>query len=214
MTTAAAARANKPQVLLIGAGGHAKALVDLLRAARWPEPAGALDDSPDPADVLGVPVLGTTAQLAALRPQGLAAVVVALGDNALRARFGAVARALGYALPTLVHPAATIAASARLGAGCVVLPLAVLGAEAVAGDLVILNTASVAEHDCVLEEAAHLAPGAILSGGVRVGARALVGVGAAVLPGIAIGADAVIGAGAAVTADVPPGARVAGVPAR
>jgi acetyltransferase-like isoleucine patch superfamily enzyme len=70
------------------------------------------------------------------------------------------------------------------------------------------------EHDCVLEEAAHIGPGAVLAGGVRVGAGALIGAGAVVRPGITIGAGAVIGAGAAVVEDVPPGTRVMGVPAR
>jgi UDP-perosamine 4-acetyltransferase len=70
------------------------------------------------------------------------------------------------------------------------------------------------EHDCVVGEAAHIGPGAVLAGGVSVGAGALLGAGAVVRPGITIGAGAVIGAGAAVVEDVPPGAKVMGVPAR
>jgi acetyltransferase-like isoleucine patch superfamily enzyme len=70
------------------------------------------------------------------------------------------------------------------------------------------------EHDCVLEEAAHIGPGAVLAGGVRVGAGALIGAGAVIRPGVAIGAGAVVGAGAAVVEDVAPGATVMGVPAR
>jgi UDP-perosamine 4-acetyltransferase len=72
----------------------------------------------------------------------------------------------------------------------------------------------VADHDNLLEEACHVAPGCALAGQVRVGPRTLVGVGSAVRPGITIGADAVVGAGSAVVADVAPGARVGGAPAR
>jgi UDP-perosamine 4-acetyltransferase len=78
---------------------------------------------------------------------------------------------------------------------------------------VILNTGCIVEHDATIGDAAHVAPGAVLGGGVRVGARALVGLGASLRPGVCIGADAVVGVGAAVVADVAPQARVGGVPA-
>jgi acetyltransferase-like isoleucine patch superfamily enzyme len=78
----------------------------------------------------------------------------------------------------------------------------------------IVNTAAVVEHDCVVEDHAHVSPGALLGGATRIGANAHVGIGATVIQGLVIGASAFVAAGAVVIGDVPDGARVAGVPAR
>ena len=196
-------------LLVLGAGGHARPVIEALRAMGLAV-AGVLDDAAR-APVLGVPVLGP---LDSLGTHGEAAVVIAIGDNALRERLGAACQGRGLDLPNVIHPAALLSPSARIGAGVQVMARAVIGPEAMLGDLALVNTGAIVEHECTLGPAAHLGPGAVLCGGVAVGARALLGAGAVVRPGCRIGADAVIGAGAAVTQDVAEGARVAGAPAR
>jgi len=201
------------RVLVIGAGGHAKVVIEALRAAGF-DPVGLVDARPDAPALLGVPVLGGDDALPRLRAEGIEAAIVALGANRARERAGEGLRALGFRLPAIVHPAALVSPSARIGEGAVVMARAVAGTLAEVGALAILNTGCIVEHDNRIGACAHIAPGAVLAGAVQVGKRALVGVGAAVRPGISIGADAVIGAGSAVVADVPPGAVVGGVPAR
>jgi UDP-perosamine 4-acetyltransferase len=201
-------------LVIIGAGGHAKPIIEALRAAGGTAICGILDADPTPRQVLGVPVIGDEAALPRLRREGIAAAFVAIGDNAVRERIGAVLAAHGFVLHSVVHPAALVSPSAAVGAGCAILARAVIGAEARIADLALVNTGAVIEHDCRIGPAAHAGPGCILAGAVRLGARSLVGAGAAIRPGIVIGADAVVGVGAAVIADVPDGARVAGVPAR
>lgn len=196
-------------LLVLGAGGHARPVIEALRAMGLAV-AGLLDDAAR-APVLGVPVLGSLDSLGA---QGASAAVIAIGDNAMRARLGAACQAHGLALPAVVHPAALLSPSARVGAGVQVMARAVIGPEATLGDFALVNTGAIVEHDCTLGPAVHLGPGAVLCGGVAVGARVLVGAGAVVRAGCRIGADAVIGAGAAVTQDVAEGARMGGVPAR
>ena len=191
-------------VLILGAGGHGRAVCEAARDSGF-APRGFLDARVPLPDVLGLPVLGDESA------HDGGPLLIALGDNALR--LGAAAR-LGCALPVLLHPSAIRAGSATIAEGAVVMPRAVLGALAQVGRLALINTGAIIEHDVVLGEGAHIAPGAILCGGVRVGARALVGAGAVVAPGLRIGADARVAAGAAVVADVPPGVTVAGVPAR
>lgn len=199
-------------MIIIGAGGHAHAVIALWRALGV-EPVGLLADS-GPARVMGVPRLGDLSRAAELRAQGVARAALAVGDNAARAALGAELAARGFALPAAVHPSAVLMDGARIGHGSVVMPRAVLGAAAVLAPFCILNTAAVLEHEGAAGEAAHIAIGAVLAGGVRVDARAFIGAGAAVLPKVVVGADAVIGSGAVVLRDVPAGARVAGVPAR
>lgn len=200
------------RVLVIGAGGHAKVVIEALQAAGF-APGGLIDAEATPRTVLGVAVLGDDAALAGLRAE-FGAAVVALGDNRARERVGAALRGLGYALPPVVHPAAFVSPSATVGEGAVVMARAVVGTLARVGALAIVNTGAIVEHDCGIGAAAHVAPGVTLAGSVTVGARALVGAGSVVRPGVSIGADAVVGAGAAVVGDVPAGACWAGVPAR
>jgi len=204
----------RPRLVLLGAGGHGKAVLDLLTAAGMHEVAGLVDAAPRVMQVLGHPVLGTEDALPALHAAGVAAAHPAIGDNAARMAAGGRLEAAGFVLPSLVHPAALIGTGAVLGAGAVVMARAVVGPEARIGRLVLINTGAIVEHDCELGEGAHVGPGAVLAGHVRVGARVLVGAGAVIAPGVSVGADARIGAGAAVTRDVPAGATVGGVPAR
>ncbi|MBB5695136.1 acetyltransferase [Muricoccus pecuniae] len=207
-------RPQPPRVVIIGAGGHAKVIIEALRAAGFPSPLGLIDPRPAGETVLGVAVLGGDEMLEGLRTSGAGAAVVALGNNALRLRVGDKLVAMGFSLPPLVHPAAQLSPSAELEEGAVVMARACLGPDARIGRLAIVNTNAVVEHDNRIGQAAHVAPGCALAGNVTVGDRALVGVGSAVRPGITIGADAVIGAGSAVVRDVPPDAVVAGAPAR
>ncbi len=201
-------------LVIVGAGGHAKVVVEVARAAGRFDVVGLIDPRPAAPRVLGVPVLGGDEILPRLRAEGVAWAFVALGGNAARQRIGGELRAAGFRLATLVHPSAVVMPSARVGEGVVVMARVAVSADARVEDLAILNTGAVVEHDNLIGAAAHIAPLAALAGNVRVGARALVGVGSAVRPGVSIGADAVVGAGSAVVSDVPAGAAVGGVPAR
>jgi UDP-perosamine 4-acetyltransferase len=198
-------------ILVLGAGGHARPVIEALRATGV-EPAGLLDDTAS-GELLGVAVLGPIGSLAVRWAPRLSAVI-AIGDNATRARLGEICHALGIALPAVIHPAALISPSARVADGAQGRARAVIGPEATVGMLVLVNTGAIVEHDCAVGDAAHLGPGVVLCGGVRVGARALLGAGAVARPGLVIGDDAVVAPGAALGADVPAGARMGGVPAR
>ncbi|UPY36989.1 NeuD/PglB/VioB family sugar acetyltransferase [Sediminicoccus sp. KRV36] len=191
-------------ILILGAGGHGRAVCEAARDAGF-APRGFLDARAPLPEVLGLPVLGDEAA------HDGGPLLIALGGNALRLE---AARRLACPLPVLLHPSVIRARSAEVAEGAVIMPRAVLGALARIGRLALINTGAIIEHDVVVEAGAHVGPGAILCGGVRVGMRAVVGAGAVVGPNLSIGADAVVGAGAAVLADVPPGAVVAGVPAR
>lgn len=203
-----------PQLVIVGAGGHAKVVIETARAAGRFDIVGLIDPRPPAAEVLGVPVLGGDEILPRLRAGGIAWAFPAIGGNAARERIGAGLRAAGFRLATLAHPTAVVMPSASLGEGIVVMARVVVSAEARVDDLAILNTGAVVEHDNRIGPAAHIAPLAALAGNVRVGARTLIGVGSAIRPGISIGDDALVGAGSAVVSDVPPGATVGGAPAR
>ena len=208
---------SNKKLIILGAGAHARVLVDLAGQLPGWELAGLLDDDSSKAgsDVFGVPVLGHTDQLREIAAAKLAdSAAIAFGDNALRRRFFEFARQAGLELATLVHPSAVISPHAKLGTGVVVLAGVVVNAGAVIGDNVSLNTGCSIDHDCRLDDHCHIFPNATLTGGVRVGSGASVGANAVVNPNLEIGRDAAVGSGAVVIRDVGPGQVVVGNPAR
>lgn len=201
------------KTLIIGGGGHARVVADILLAMESLEPAGYVTPDLCAGDTgpLGLTVLGDDTAIAEIPHD---AVIVAVGDNAVRERlFTRLIRA-GETVVNAVHPSAVVAPDAELGAGCVVCAGAVVGTGTIVGDNAILNTGCVVDHDCTVGPHAHVAPGATLAGGVMVGQGALIGVGASVIPGVLVGENATLGAGAVAVEDVPPGAVAVGVPAR
>jgi UDP-N-acetylbacillosamine N-acetyltransferase len=205
------------KIILWGGGGHALVVADVLRCQGGWEIIGFLDDADAGrrGESFGhATILGGREQLARLREQGVAHVILAFGDCAARLELAAVARQQGFELATAVHPRATIAHDVSIGAGTVIAAGAIVNPAARLGENVIINTAASVDHECLVEDGAHVSPGAHLGGRVRVGRGAWIGIGASVVPRITIGAGSIVGAGAVVVEDVPAGVVAYGVPAR
>lgn len=205
--------AGDRRLLILGAGGHGRAVADVATAAGW-SVAGFTDRR---RDASRPEILGSDEELSALvRTHRIDGVVVGVGNTALARRttiFGALAD-LGVPSPALVHPRAIVSASAVIEDGSVVFGGVVLGVDVhVERNAVVYSNATV-EHESRIGAHAYLSPGVVLSGGVVVGAGAFIGAGAVVVPGVRIGPGGIVAAGAVVLADVPDGATVVGVPAR
>lgn len=207
------------RVVGLGAGGHAKVVIEILRACGGCELVGLLDPRDDlqGTKVLGVPVLGGDDMLGELAGRGIGYFFVGLGsvgDVRPRVRLYDLGRERGLQAVGAVHRAAVVSPSAGVGQGATIMAGAIINACSSLGDNVIINTGAVVEHDCRIGDHVHVATGARLAVGVRVDTEAHVGAGATVREGVSIGPRAVVGAGAVVVADVPADAVVAGVPAR
>lgn len=200
-------------VVIIGGGGHAKVVIESLRA-RGETVAAIVDADPTPRVVLGVPVIGDDLKLPELRGQGLSDLFVAIGDNRLRQKLGRKAREQGFVLVNAIHPSAVISPTVRIAEGVAVMAGAVINADSSVGDLTIVNTGAVVDHDCQLGAACHVGPASALAGAVTLGERAFLGIGARAIPGVTIGADATVGAGGVVVRDLPDGVLAIGVPAK
>lgn len=203
-------------IVIIGAGGHARETVEILRSGGSPgdEPAGFLDDRPDlHGSVLdGLPVLGPVEWLSGA-PSGTK-VLCAVGAPSIARRLVERARRFDASFASAVSPRATVSPRAALGAGVIVFPNVFVSTRAVIGDHVTLNVGSSVSHDSVVGTFANLNPGARVAGDVSLGEECYVGMGACVIQGLAVGARATIGAGAVVIEDVPEDVTVVGVPAR
>jgi len=204
-------------ILIVGAGGHGQVVADIFRACRdaggGSDEVAFLDD--DRAchgrSLIGSPVVGPVSRSGAIQHD---AVIVAIGDNATRARVFLRLADAGKQMAIGAHPRSTVAADVTLGPGSVVCAGAVINTGTTIGCNVIINTGATVDHHSVIGAHVHIAPGVHMGGSVHVGDGALVGIGATVLPGVRIGEWSTVGAGAVVTADVPPHATVIGVPAR
>lgn len=205
------------ETLIIGAGGHGKVVLDILRAGGKYRPVGFVDADPKLANthVGGLPVFGAIHLLNKLKQQHrLKSAIIAIGDN--RARCGYLQTVEDHELEIInaVHPSASISPTAVMGRNVVIAAHAVVSTETVVSDLAIINTAAIVDHECTIERASHICPGVHLAGRVHIGAGAFIGLGANVIQCLSIGENATVGAGAVVLRDVPAGATVVGVPAR
>ena len=203
-------------VIIVGAGGHGKVVLDILRAAGAHRPVGFVDaDTTLTGSIIGgLEVIGPTNTLPKLRQQKVRGAIIAIGDNRTRLRYAAMLREQGFEPINAIHPTASISPSATIGSNVVIAAQAAVCVDAQIGNSVILNTAAVVDHECVVAEGVHIAPGAHLAGRVRVGPCAFIGLGANIIQCLSIGEHATIGAGAVVLADIPPQATAVGVPAR
>ncbi len=203
--------------ILLGAGGHARVLLDLL-AVCGAQVAGLYDQNPalHGQQMLGAPIKGFDDAVLELDPKSvwLINAIGSAGPVVLRKKIFERFRDAGFEFPTLVHPAACVSRFAVLEPGAQVHAGAIIGAQATIGANTIVNTRAVVEHDCAIAPHVHLAPGVTLSGAVRVGSASHVGTGATVVQGITIGASCLVAAGAVVTVNVADGLSVMGVPAR
>jgi UDP-perosamine 4-acetyltransferase len=202
-------------VLIVGAGGHGKVVLDILRAAREHSPIGFIDADTTLTGtrVGGLPVFGPANQLPKLAKKAKGAII-AIGDNRTRQSYAKMLVEQGFELISAIHPTACVSGSARIGKNVVIAAGAIVCAEANLCDSTIVNTAAVVDHECEIGCAAHVCPTVALAGRVRIGEGAFVGLGAKVIPCITIGEHAIVGAGAVVIRDIPPHSTAVGVPAK
>lgn len=204
-------------VILLGAGGHAKVLLDVLRLRSIELLGIASPQAPEDAMFAAIAWLGDDNALAQYDPAHVILVnaVGSIGNTATRRYVYMHLRAAGYKFLSLRHPASVISSlHGGLGMGTQVLAGAIINAGACLHDNVLVNTRAVVEHDCAVGAHSHIASGAVLCGGCQVGENVHVGAGAVVIQGMVIGTGALIASGAVVTKNVAPYTLVAGVPAR
>jgi sugar O-acyltransferase (sialic acid O-acetyltransferase NeuD family) len=199
---------DKPYLLIFGGGGHAKAIMDMVKQIDKYVIAGILDDDMrfTGTEVLGIPVLGTRALFPRLIEKGVKQAANGVGgilDINIRIKVFESLETAGFSFPSLVHPRATVETSAIVEDGVQVFANAYVGSEALLHPRCMINTNAVVSHDCIIGMYTHIAPGALLAGHVHVGACTLVGMGVTTAIGVRIGEEVRIGNGAIILADVP-----------
>lgn len=203
------------RIALIGGGGHALSLLDILPSSA--EVAGYVDLSPSPLMEGTVPYLGSDGEFAGSTGPSECDIIVTLvsgRDCSLATRRRVIERYAAYHSPVTVAPSAIVSPSATLGAGTAVFHRAVVNAATSIGRHCVVNTGAIVEHGCTIGDNVFIGPGAVICGGVTIGDDTYIGAGAVVKPCMEIGAGCVIGAGAVVVSPLPSGGTYVGVPAK
>jgi len=207
-------------VIILGAGGHARVLVDILRIDGR-EIIGVLDNKRilDGKEFLKLSILGDDDFLLVSNnylPEdvelvnGIGSVNIPVRRKEVFIKF----KQKKYVFATLVHAKAIIARDVCIGEGSQIMAGAILQSGSCIGENVIINTGASLDHDCIIGAHVHIAPGAVISGGVVVGEQTHIGVGAVIIQGVNIGKNVVIGASALVLRDIPDGITIVGVPGK
>lgn len=192
---------------IIGAGGHAKVIVDILLELDI-QISGVWDENPDLKTFMGYPVNGNFEAFKKIKTDE---VIIAIGSNFIRKK---IAEELSENQVIAIHPKSAVSKYSSVGIGTVIMPNATVNAGSMIGIYAIVNTNASVDHDCNLGDFVHISPQAALGGNVRIGEGTHIGIGASVIQGIKIGKWATIGAGAVVIRDVPDYAVVVGNPGR
>ncbi|MES3032807.1 MAG: acetyltransferase [Gemmatimonadota bacterium] len=200
---------SAPELLLLGAGGHAESCIDVVECDGRFTIAGLIGAASEVGtSVLGYPVVGTDEDLAAW-VQKVPNVLVTVGQiltPGVRRRLVERARASGAQLPVIVSPMAHVSRHAQVGDGTIVMHGAVVNAGARVGRNCIINTMALVEHGATVGDDCHVATGARLNSGVMVGDGSFIGSGAIVRQLAHVGRECVVGMAAVVTRDVADGA--------
>lgn len=199
-------------LLIFGAGGHAKAASDCAKD-KYPSMCFVSGDDVN-GEWKGVPIIPEARYSFGQWKQISKKAFVAIGNPSRRAMVTAELEANGFEIVSLVHPSAIVSPSAEFEPGVFVGPNAVINADARIARGAIINTGAIVEHECCVGPFSHLSPGSIICGGTRIGEGCWICTGTTVSDHIVIGDHTVVGAGAVVIKDLPDHVMAAGIPSR
>ncbi len=192
-------------MILYGASGHCKVIIDCLKS-RNEIITAIFDDDLSKNNFFGYDVLHDVKKIGDKE-----SVIISIGNNETRK---SISERLSCVFGTAININSIVDGTVKIGEGTVIIHNAVVQADTVLGKHVIINTSSSIDHDCIIENYVHISPNSVLCGGVKVGEGTLIGAGSVVIPGKKIGKWCKIGAGTVVIKDIPDYAVVVGNPGK
>ena len=195
------------EIILIGAGGHARSCIDVIELSGQYKIAGLIEkDNKNTQENLGYPILGTDDNLRYLRKKYSHALVTVgqIKSPETRIKLYQRLQELDYQFPVIVSSRAYVSKHAQIGEATIVLHDAMVNANAKVGKNCIINNKALIEHDALIGDHCHIATGAIVNGEVAVGNESFIGSGAVTKQSVSIGNNCIIGAGVVVKIDIEP----------
>lgn len=206
------------KIALVGAGGHAKTIVDTIEYLGKYEIAGFITPSDIGKELYrGYRVIGHDDEMNKIYASGVQNAVIAIGfmgKTGLRNEIYEKLKIAGFYLPVIIDPSAIVAKDAKVDEGAYIGRRVVINADAHIGKACIINTGAIVEHECMVGDFSHVAVAATLCGQARIGENTFIGANATVLQCCKIGNNCIVGAGSVVTKDIIVSSISMGVPAR
>jgi sugar O-acyltransferase (sialic acid O-acetyltransferase NeuD family) len=206
----------KEKIIIIGAGGHAKVLIDIIIANKKYDIAGYIDFE-DKGEIFGVKYLGNDDCLSEVFNEGVNKAVLGIGQVGVTKKRVEVVHKLkniGFSFPSIIAQSAVVNRDVLIGQGVQMLDGTVINCCSTLGDFSIINTNATVEHDCKLGKFCHIATGAVLGGGVEIGDFSMIGSNAVVVQHINIGTECMVGSGGVVIKDISEKGTYVGNPVR
>lgn len=200
------------KVVIIGAGGHAKVIADIVIKSQ-DILLGFLDDNVEVGKkiICNYEILGKIEECLQLKEQENIEFVIAIGNNDIRKQISNKYKLKYY---TAIHPTAQIGLDVKIQEGTQVMANACINSSAKIGKHSIINTGAIIEHDNIIKDYVHISPNVSLGGTVKVGKNTHIGIGATVKNNIEICNNCIIGAGAVVVKNIVEAGSYVGIPAR
>jgi UDP-perosamine 4-acetyltransferase len=209
---------KKNKIIVLGGGGHARVLIDLIKTSGKYEIMGILDKKLKMgSSQMGIAVLGKDNLLPELYEKGCKNACIGVGsikENGKREDLFLKVKKAGYSVPYLIHPCAFVSKETAIFEGVQIMAGAIVQAGCQIGENTLINTGAIIEHDCIIGKHVHICPGTVISGGCTIGDGVFIGAGATVMQGTKIGINAIIGLGSVVINEIKAGEKVKGVPAK
>lgn len=199
------------KLILIGAGGYAKSVLDSIDLYNY-EVIGFVDEFSKEKEHLGYPILANS--LEKLKNNGEYAYFICIGNNQKRKIWYERLCNKNLRVINVVDRSAIVSPKAILGTGCFVGKFAVINSKAIVGNDCIINTRALVEHGCAVADHVNLSTNTVINGDVQIGEGSFIGSCSVTIGQLSIGSWSTVGAGAVVTKDVKNNVTVAGVPAK
>lgn len=197
---------NSNKLLLIGAGGHARACIEIIESTTAYSIAHVIGQKSElNMEILGYKIRYSDSDLDNLRKEYEFAFI-AIGqikNPNLRMRIWSDLLKLGYSLPAIISPNAIVSKHTKIGSGTIVMNSAIINANCRIGENSILNSGSIIEHDVFIGNNCHVSTGVIVNGGVTIGSGCFLGSGTIVREGIEIGENSFVGMGSIISKSLP-----------
>lgn len=205
---------NKQSLLIIGAGGHARPVIDTALQLKY-HVMGVIDHqyAGQTEKILGISVIGGMDKLHDMDPDSTACIIAA-GDGKVRKNLSESVSGMRFDLQTLIHPTAVISNHVHVARGCFVNAGVIINAEVTIGEGTIINTGAIIDHEAQIGAYCHVAPGVRIAGRVKIGDLTFIGIGTSIIDQIQIGECVTVGAGSVIIHDVESHTKIAGVPGK
>lgn len=203
------------KIILIGAGGHAKSVIDSIEQAGTYEIIGFSEKFKDEGiQYRGYKVICTDDELEEIYKSGVQNAFITIGymgNSDLREKLYYKLKNIGFNIPSVVDQSAILATDVQIGKGCFIAKGTIINSQSCISDLAIINTGTVIEHECYVGFNTHIAGNSTMCGNVNVGDNVFVGAGSTVIQGVTIGESTIVGAASTVLHNIGNNKKVFGI---